>query len=156
MDLSRERLLRVAKQFSVFVIIGVINTAIDFIVLNIEIKVTGITSGSGLFILNTVSFLVAVVNSYFMNKYWTFQDVAKRQEETKFAQFIAISLIGSGINSSIVAGITSLIAPMFGISPILWANLAKLVATGVSLVWNFVGYKLFVFKKQSKITPLPP
>ena len=147
MDLSRERLLRVAKQFSVFVIIGVINTAIDFIVLNIEIKVTGITSGSGLFILNTVSFLVAVVNSYFMNKYWTFQDVAKRQEETKFAQFIAISLIGSGINSSIVAGITSLIAPMFGISPILWANLAKLVATGVSLVWNFVGYKLFVFKK---------
>jgi putative flippase GtrA len=147
MDLSRERLLRVAKQFSVFVIIGGINTAIDFCVLNIEIKITGITSGSGLFVLNTISFLVAVINSYFMNKYWTFQDVVRKQEETKFAQFIAVSLVGSGINSSIVAGITTYIDPVFGVSLILWANIAKLLATGVSLIWNFIGYKLFVFKK---------
>lgn len=147
MDLSKERLLRVAKQFSVFVIIGGVNTAIDFAVLNIEIKITGITSGFGLFILNTISFLVAVINSYFMNKYWTFQDIAKKQEGTKFAQFMSVSLIGSGINSSIVAGITTFIAPVFGISPILWANVAKLFATGISLIWNFVGYKLFVFKK---------
>lgn len=147
MDLSRERLLRVTKQFSKFVLIGGINTAIDFAVLNIEIKLTGITSGSGLFVLNTISFLVAVINSYFMNKYWTFQDVTRNREETKFAQFIAVSLAGSGINSSIVAGITTFIAPVFGISPVLWANVAKLLATGISLVWNFVGYKLFVFKK---------
>ena len=147
MDLSRERLLRVSKQFSKFVLIGGVNTAIDFAVLNIEIKLTGITSGSGLFVLNTISFLVAVINSYFMNKYWTFQDVTRNREETKFAQFIAVSLAGSGINSSIVAGITTFIAPAFGISPILWANVAKLLATGISLVWNFVGYKLFVFKK---------
>lgn len=147
MDLSRERLLRVAKQFSVFVVIGGINTAIDFAVLNIAIYMSGITSGFGLFILNTISFLVAVINSYFMNKYWTFQDVTRNQEETKFAQFIGVSLVGSGINSSIVAGITSFIAPVFGISPVLWANVAKLFATGISLIWNFVGYKLFVFKK---------
>ncbi len=147
MDLSRERLLRVAKQFSVFVVIGGINTAIDFAVLNIEIRLTGITSGSGLFVLNTISFLVAVINSYFMNKYWTFQDVTKNREETKFAQFITISLIGSGINSSIVAGITTFITPVFDISPILWANVAKLLATSISLIWNFIGYKLFVFKK---------
>ncbi|MDQ5961427.1 MAG: hypothetical protein QG581_348 [Patescibacteria group bacterium] len=147
MDLSRERLTRVAKQFSKFVLIGGVNTAIDFAVLNIEIKLTGITSGSGLFVLNTISFLVAVINSYFMNKYWTFQDVTRNREETKFAQFIGVSLLGSGINSSIVAGITTFVAPVFGISPVLWANIAKLLATGISLIWNFVGYKLFVFKK---------
>lgn len=147
MDLSQERLIRVGKQFSTFVLIGGINTAIDFAVLNIEIKLTGVTSGSGLFVMNTISFLVAVVNSYFMNKYWTFQDVARQQEETKFVQFIAISLIGSGINSSIVYGITTHISPIFAVSPLLWANIAKLFATGISLVWNFVGYKLFVFKK---------
>ncbi len=147
MDLSRERLLRVATQFSKFVLIGGINTVIDFAVLNIEIKLTGITSGSGLFVLNTISFFVAVINSYFMNKYWTFHDITRKREETKFAQFIAVSVVGSGINSSIVAGITTFVAPMFGVSPVLWANIAKLLATGISLVWNFVGYKLFVFKK---------
>lgn len=147
MDLSRERLLRVAKQFSVFVVIGGINTAIDFAVLNIEMEITGITKGSGLFVLNTISFLVAVINSYFMNKYWTFQDVTRHREETKFAQFIAVSLIGSGINSTIVAGITTFIPPTFGLSERVWANIAKLFATGISLIWNFVGYKLFVFKK---------
>ena len=147
MDLSRERLTRVAKQFSKFVLIGGVNTAIDFAVLNIEIKLTGMTSGSGLFVLNTISFLVAVINSYFMNKYWTFQDVTRNREETKFAQFIGVSLLGLGINSSIVAGITTFVAPVFGISPVLWANIAKLLATGISLIWNFVGYKLFVFKK---------
>ncbi len=147
MDLSRERLTRVAKQFSVFVVIGGINTTIDFAVLNMAMYLTGITNGSGLFVLNTISFFVAVINSYFMNKYWTFKDVTRNQEETKFAQFIAVSVAGSGINSSIVAGITTFIAPVFGISPVLWANIAKLLATGISLIWNFVGYKLFVFKK---------
>jgi putative flippase GtrA len=147
MDLSRERLIRVAKQFSKFVLIGGVNTAIDFAVLNIEMKLTGITSGSGLFVLNTISFLVAVINSYFMNKYWTFQDVTRNREETKFAQFIGVSLLGSGINSTVVAGITTFIPPVFGLSPTAWVNVAKLLATGISLVWNFVGYKLFVFKK---------
>ncbi len=147
MDLSKERLIRVAKQFSTFVLIGGVNTAIDFAVLNIEVRLTGITSGFGLFVLNTISFLVAVINSYFMNKYWTFQDVTKNREETKFAQFIGVSLIGSGINSTIVAGITSFIPPVFGLSATAWVNTAKLLATGVSLVWNFIGYKLFVFKK---------
>ncbi len=147
MDLSKERLTRIAKQFSVFVFIGVINTSIDFLVLNIEIRLTGITSGAGLFVMNTVSFFVAVINSYFMNKYWTFHDVTRDQEETKFAEFITISVIGSGINSSVVYAITTHINPIFAVSPLIWANIAKLMATGISLVWNFVGYKLFVFKK---------
>ena len=147
MDLSKERLLRVGKQFSKFVLIGGINTAIDFAVLNIEMSLTGITSGPGLFVLNTISFLVAVINSYFMNKHFTFQDATHNKEEKKLVQFITISVIGSGINSAIVTGIVAMTAPMFGLSPAMWTNVAKLLATGVSLVWNFVGYKLFVFKK---------
>lgn len=147
MDFSKERLKRVAKQFSTFAVIGGINTCIDFAVFNLEIHITGITSGSGLFVLNTISFLVAVINSYFMNKYWTFHDVTRQKEETKFVQFIAVSLVGSGINSSIVASITTFVHPIFGLTPLLWANIAKIFAIGISLIWNFIGYKLFVFKK---------
>lgn len=141
------RMQRIVRQFSKFIVVGGVNTGIDFAVFNALIYVTGITSGTGIFFVNIVSFSVAVVNSYFMNKYWTFQDLRKENEDTKFAQFIGVSLVGAGINSSIVAVFTTFVTPMFGLSPQLWANAGKLLATGVSLVWNFIGYKLFVFKR---------
>jgi len=138
---------RLVRQFSKFILVGGVNTGIDFAVFNALMYFTGIVSGSGLAILNLLSFSVAVVNSYFMNKYWTFQDVTRDREETKFAQFIAVSLVGAGINSGIVAAFTAVFPPILGLSPQLWANVGKLFATGASLVWNFIGYKLFVFKR---------
>ncbi len=135
------------KQLSKFIVVGVINTGIDFLVLNIEMKITGIASGPVMFYMNTISFGVATINSYFMNKLWTFQDKDQTKNEVKFTEFIAVSVVGAGINSSIVAGITTFIPPIFGLSAKMWANVAKLGATGISLIWNFIGYKLFVFKK---------
>ncbi len=146
--LSRDRIARLVKQFSKFVIVGGVNTGIDFAVLYALVTVTGITSGIELFVLNAMSFSVAVVNSYFMNKFWTFEDKTKTQQEPfKFSQFLIISVIGIGINGGVLTLITGSIAPMFGLSEKLWVLCAKLFATGFSLVWNFIGYKLFVFKK---------
>lgn len=144
---SETRLTRIIRQFSKFIVVGGINTGIDFLVFNALMYITGITTGGSLAILNLISFSIAVVNSYFMNKYWTFQDITKDREETKFAQFIAVSTVGAGINSAIVAVFTSLFPPILGLSPHIWANIGKLLATGASLIWNFIGYKLFVFKR---------
>ncbi len=141
------RMHRIIRQFSKFLLVGGINTAIDLTLFNILIFTTGITSGGGLFVINLMSFSVAVVNSYFMNKHWTFQDLKKEGEDTKFIQFLTVSFLGAGINSGIVTLFTTLLTPMFGLSPQLWANVGKLLATGASLVWNFIGYKLFVFKR---------
>ncbi len=142
---------RLVKQFSKFVIVGGINTGIDFAVLNVLIYLTGITKGWELFILNSISFSVAVVNSYYMNKRWTFKEAAAgivdKNAAVQFSQFFIVSVIGITINGLILTGVTTLVAAPFGMSEQLWANFAKLFATGASLVWNFVGYKLFVFKK---------
>ncbi|MBL7053566.1 MAG: GtrA family protein [Candidatus Portnoybacteria bacterium] len=134
------------KQFSRFLVIGFLNTAIDFTILNILMWWTGIYSGLSIILLNAISFSIAVFNSYFWNKYWTFKDKEK-VEAKEFSQFILVTLIGLAINSGIIFGVTTLVSPMFGISPELWANLAKAAATGFSLIWNFAGYKMFVFKK---------
>jgi len=40
------------------------------------------------------------------------------------------------------------IGPRFGIGEKGWANIAAIVATAVSILWNFVGYKFIVFKKK--------
>jgi putative flippase GtrA len=148
MPVRQNPLLKLIKQFSKFIIVGGINTGIDFLILNILIYITGITAGTELFILNCISFSAAVTNSYFMNKRWTFQDKTKtEQEPIKFSQFFAVSIVGIVINGLILTGITSYIPPLFGLSAVLWANIAKLMATGVSLIWNFIGYKFFVFKE---------
>lgn len=145
---SKAWFFRTIKQFSKFIIVGGINTGIDVVILRILVGVTGITGGIGIVVLNAVSFSVAVVNSYFMNKLWTFEDKTQSEKEPfKFSQFFAVSLIGISINSGVVYVITTFTQPMFGLSAENWVVVAKLLATGFSLVWNFVGYKLFVFKK---------
>lgn len=146
---QKNRLNRIVKQFSKFFIVGIANTAIDFSVLNLEMLATGITSGPKIALFNAISFSVAVINSYYMNKYWTFEDRRPDNKTiaVKFSQFVGVSLVGISINSGIVYGFATFISPMFGLSPQMWVNVAKLLATGASLIWNFIGYKLWVFKR---------
>jgi putative flippase GtrA len=136
-----------AGQFLRFAIIGGINTAIDFAVLNLLSWGSGIYEGNGIILLNMISFTVAVINSYYMNKHWAFKDQESGEQGKKFTLFLLVSVIGAVINTATVRIISTNIDPMFGLSQELWLNAAKVVATGLSLVWNFVGYKLFVFKK---------
>lgn len=136
------------KQISKFVVVGVINTGIDFAILNALMFSTNISSGKWMIIFNSISFTAAVVNSYFMNKYWTFQQqIAENKPEKEFFQFIIVSVVGISINDAIVYGTTTFIPPIFGLSEKLWANVAKIFATLASMTWNFIGYKFFVFKK---------
>lgn len=137
----------ILKQLAKFIIVGGINTGIDFLVLNIEMILTGITSGPSMLILNSISFSAATTNSFFMNKRWTFEDKGDKKDGVKFSQFLIVSIIGITINGGVVYLITSFVDPLFGLNPQLWANVAKLFATGISLVWNFIGYKFIVFKK---------
>lgn len=145
------RWARLVKQFSKFVIVGGINTGIDFAVLNALMYLSDIRSGLGLFVLNCVSFSVAVVNSYFMNRRWTFREaavgIADKNNAVQFSQFFVVSVIGIVINGSVLTLIATYIPAPFGLNQQLWANVAKLFATGASLVWNFLGYKFIVFKK---------
>lgn len=147
MSLLNEKYKKLVVQFSKFVLIGFLNTGIDFAILNLLMWQTGIYSGRYIIILNAISFSVAVINSYFWNKLWIFRAGGTEKKAGEFAQFVAITLVGMALNTTVVYVITTLVSPMFGLSAELWANLAKVVATGISLVWNFAGYKFIVFKR---------
>jgi putative flippase GtrA len=124
-----------------------INTSIDYIVLFSLSKITGITGGTALIPLNVISFTIATTNSYFLNKNWAFHDQSHAHEGKKASLFLLVSIVGVAINTAIVFAITTFIDPMFGAQPRTWLFGAKVVATGISLIWNFIGYKLIVFKK---------
>jgi len=128
-----------------FAIVGAINTAIDLAVLNLLIVLFH-TGKSGFYfgVFKAISFLAALTNSYILNRTWTFSGAAKRKTHIQFGQFLVISLIGLGINVSVATAFVSSIRPLAGLSA-LWPSVAALVGTAVGLIWNYFGYKYFVF-----------
>ena len=93
-----------------------------------------------------LSFVIANINSYYWNKYWTF----KKDEETEksnFSQFFIVSVIGFIIN--VIAA--SIVFKLVIISPAISTDQAGLIGAMagsiLGLVWNFAGYKFIVFKK---------
>lgn len=137
------KFIKVFFQVVKFGEVGVLNTVIDMGVLNLLVWLTGITSGFALIPLNTISFLSAATNSYYWNKFWTFAASARG----KFWQFLAISIIGWGINTGIVFVGTTYFANLTLFSAGAWVNIMKLAAIIFSMAWNFVGYKFIVFKR---------
>lgn len=137
-------------QFAKFVIVGFLNTAIDFGVLNILSMMTGLTSGFLVGGVNIPGFTLAAINSYFWQKFWVFKKKEVQGEKTNYSDFItfvAVVLVGVFINGGIVVLLTTYIHPFGGLSPERWLNVAKIIATAVSLIWSFLGFKFLVFKK---------
>ena len=143
--------ISVLFQIGKFGAVGVSNTAVDLGVFSILKFLTGSTFGLAVAGINVPGFALAVINSYFWNKYWTFKKTEETISATKatgeFLQFIIVSVIGLGINSGLVYAFTTFMEPQFGLSQNLWATGVKIIATPVSFAWNFVGYKFIVFKK---------
>lgn len=65
-------------------------------------------------------------------------------EGHSFVIFFIVTLIGLGINGSLVSVVST---HLHITNSDLDKNIAAALATGVSLFWNFVGYKVVVFKK---------
>jgi len=130
-----------------FATVGISNTLIDWGALNLQILLTGITAGLFYPVFKGVSFLIAIINSFLWNKFWTFKKIKVEKTGTEFLQFLIISAIGLVINVGIASLAVNLIGPQAGISPKIWATVGALIATMFSMVWNFLGYKFIVFKK---------
>lgn len=141
------RWVPVIMQIAKFAAVGSLNALLDLGVLNVLILFTGVAAGYQYSLFKGISFVIANINSYFWNKHWTFnsQNAGNVKE---FVEFFAVSVIGLGINIGIASFVVNIIATPAGVSPELWANIGAISATVVSLVWNFIGYKLVVFKKR--------
>jgi len=135
-------------QFIKFLLVGALNTGIDFGVLNLLMLSTGITSGFYYPIFKAISFTCGVTNSYIWNKRWTFKkgkDLGKKE----FSKFFTVSLISFGVNIGVASILVNIVGPIGGISFYVWANISALAAAGITTLINFFGYKYLVFKDKN-------
>lgn len=132
------------KRFGKFAVVGVLNTAIDFAVF------AALFYGFGVYYVfsHIFAFLVANANSFALNSVWTFKALRRDAWWRQAGVFFVISLCGLGLSTLalyLAVGAFALLVPGLWL-PHVWG---KVIASGVSMVWNYIGSWLFVFKPSS-------
>lgn len=140
------RLPVLGENFPRFVIVGGLTTFVDLGILDgLLLTFASVDTYAHLFpLLATASFVVATLSAFFWNRIWTF-DHDEKLTAGHVGRFYAVTLVSFLVN----VGLSTLLVwinPLPFVPHVLWANIAKLLATAVSLLMNFFGYKRLVFR----------
>lgn len=138
--------LRFVFQLGKFGLIGVTNTIIDLGIFNLFIYLTDIATGNTILWFKIVSVNFAIINSYIWNKYWSFEKKENAQS-TEVIQFWAVSVVGLVLNTGITWMMINILGASLDIDAKAWASVASATASILVLTWNFIGYKLWVFRR---------
>jgi putative flippase GtrA len=125
-----------------FGIVGVANTALDFIILFILVNL-----GLDKIPSNFISTGIAFIFSFFVNKSFTFKSKGGNVKK-QFVVFILVTMTGLWVIQPIIIFFVSGALNAFIDSDNLVLLVAKLVASVASLVWNYIFYSRLVFKKE--------
>ena len=126
------------RQFIIFCLVGILNTAIDFSVYLFLTR--NFNFFSNFFIIaNIISFSCAVISSYYLNSRWIFKFNTDNNTK-RFSMFLVVSLFGLLINSFILYLFVNYVE--------LTDITAKIIATIIVLFWNFFINKYWTFKKS--------
>ncbi len=139
-------LFKPLTQFGRFACIGFANALVDFGVLYLLIGWTGYSAGIAYSFFKTVSFTVATVHSYFWNKYWAFDAGASRGGGSEIARFSVVALASIVVNVAAASATVALRPAAFGAQT--WAGIGAVVGSAVALIFSFIGYRVFVFRKK--------
>lgn len=150
------------KRAGAFSMVGVANTLIDLLLLNIGIFILGLP----VLIANIISVNAAMLFSYTANNRWVFGG-GRRLSAKKALSFAVITLLGLyGLQTIVIymltrhwllaASIVTRVLEGLGLvgyfsEDFIIANTAKVLATVVTAIWNFVLYKKYVFNSKEII-----
>lgn len=120
-----------------FGVVGIVNTVLDLAVFWL---LAGVLS-TPILIANTLSYSVGALNSFALNRVWTFRGVAfRRGAAVQLPLFMLVSLVGL-----VVANLT-----LWLFAQALPVMVAKVVSVAVTFGWNFFASKGLVFRAQQQ------
>ncbi len=129
-----------------FGLVGGLNTLVDLTILNSLLWLFPTTSTPTLLTYNSLAYSLGAVNSFLLNKYWTFgqRQRTTREELTRFA---LITLFGIAW-STLILWLASLVLHPILVNTTVWANASKVIAiAGTSLI-SYLGMRLWVFVRS--------
>ena len=119
-----------------FVIVGCINTGIDFLVFS----VLHIFFGFDQYSCQVAGYSAGIVNSFIMNKLWTFDRPRSNiNTSLQFIEFVGVNLISLGVS---LVGLN-----LLGTQANLNIYLSKIIVTIVVQLLNYTAYKQVVFQQ---------
>ncbi|OGL75002.1 hypothetical protein A3C96_00065 [Candidatus Uhrbacteria bacterium RIFCSPHIGHO2_02_FULL_60_10] len=122
------------RQFTKFFLIGGFNTLLDY-VLYWSLTRHFDFWGRHIVLATTLTYVIGTLSSYLLNSFWTFRQTSVSWGRAAIFGFVALSSLL--LNSFIVFILTSI-----GLYDIF----AKMVATGMVLIWNFTMQKKVTFR----------
>lgn len=140
--------LRTMKQFFGYGAVGLLNTALNFVLINLGIIVTGAAQGPVFITMSFVVFTVLVFHSFLWNRFLIFKRENPRELHREYAMFFVVTGCSSLLNLYILHVVVDLIGPQWSLGAHLWANVALALTIPISVILNFLGYKFLVFKER--------
>ncbi|WP_374569628.1 GtrA family protein [Phenylobacterium sp.] len=128
------RLRRLAHEFLRFASVGVVATVVHYSILISLVEL----AHAPLVAATSAGFAVAAAVSYTLNRRYTFSH--QPHFGAGLFKFIAVGLVGLGLNALIVGGLARAGLPYL---------LAQVIATGTVLMWNFTAARYVVFRAKS-------
>jgi glycosyltransferase involved in cell wall biosynthesis/putative flippase GtrA len=141
-----KEVLHLLLQLFRFAVTGLLNTLVDFGVFNLLIWLWGATDTLTISFINLLSVSLAIINSFFLNRHWTFASSGGKGR-LQFQRFLLASLAGAAINTTTVFLLSSLLSQIHTTS-YLYLNAAKVLGTIFSAGWNFWAYRNWVFSRD--------
>jgi putative flippase GtrA len=128
-------------RFIKFAVVGAIGSLIDIGVMNLMTQVFHLPLVLG----GSISFVCAVVNNFFGNRYWTYPDSRSRPLPRQLGMFFVVNAIGIAIRIPILKYLEPPLARLFEsmahlsfeMADALAKNATLLFAIGVVMLWNF-------------------
>ena len=143
------------RQVLRFGLVGGLNTLVDLLILNSLLLLFPTNNTPMLLAYNSLAYSIGAVNSFLLNKYWTF---GQRQRTTRkeVVRFVLTTLCGIGWSSIILWLASNLLHP-FLVNTTIWANASKVLAIGGTALISYLGMRLWVFvsKGQQEQTTAP-
>ncbi|REJ08937.1 GtrA family protein [Microbacterium bovistercoris] len=120
-----------------FVIVGVLNTAVDFVLLFLLTAL-----GMPVFFANIISTSVAFGFSFFANRSFTFRSGGDAR--VQIVKFTIVTLVSLWLlQPAVIWAVSAIIGNLFSDEVVLL--IGKACATVVSMTWNYLLYARFVF-----------
>lgn len=139
----RQQTRSVLAKLMRFAVVGLANTSIDIAVLNILLWIFPTTSMWEIFFFNSLACIVAACNSFFWNKYWTFQyrEPITIRLVAKFAGVSLLSLLGNNL----ILWLFLVLFPTVMTGAGLGAVVLKVAVGAMMMAFSFVGQLVVVF-----------